>query len=234
MILANVRSRLRPADLRLVVVALSRGSATRRARYECLLATEGPDALLDQPGLLDALIAIRSFVVPSPELFLWVAVRHGLLAARIDDLPLSDYLAALVLGFGERDHAYRIADDDDQTYRYLTDLVSELEGQPRGERAFQLQVHLGEFSLWLAGLFPDYVEARRVRRGGPDLPYYDALGRQGYRLAADHTVAKRHGLTPIFEAAADRFPAVRNAFNRMSDRFFFPNVFSEARVLRSV
>jgi len=41
-------------------------------------------------------------------------------------------------------------------------------------------VHLGNYSLWLAGLFPDYIAARRSRKGGPDLPYYDELGRQDF------------------------------------------------------
>src|SRR3989442_15756775 len=51
MILANVRGRLRAQDFRLVAVALARGDATGRARYERLLAEEGPDRLLDEPRL---------------------------------------------------------------------------------------------------------------------------------------------------------------------------------------
>src|SRR6266550_4729139 len=47
MILANVRSRLRAADLRLVILALSRGDAGRRDRYERALAVAGPDPRLD-------------------------------------------------------------------------------------------------------------------------------------------------------------------------------------------
>src|SRR5690348_17372475 len=43
MILANVRSRLRGPDLRLVALALARGDATRRARYERLMLEQGPD-----------------------------------------------------------------------------------------------------------------------------------------------------------------------------------------------
>jgi len=103
-----------------------------------------------------------------------------------------------------------------------------------GERAFLLRVHLGNYSLWLAGLFPDYIAARRSRRGGPDLPYYDALGRQGYRLAAEHRLADHFGVAPIYRTAAERFPTLRVAFNRLSDRVFFPNVRTTEKILRNL
>ena len=190
MILANVRGRLRAQDFRLVALALARGDAVRREHYERLLLEQGPDRVLDERGLLEALLVLRSLVVPSPALFAYVAVRQTLLAAGVDDRELADYLAALVLEFGDHDRHSRIGRADDQTYHYLVDMVGELTGvDDAGERGFLLRVHLGNYSLWLAGLFPDYVEARRSRQGGPDLPYYDELGRQGYRLASEHRLA---------------------------------------------
>lgn len=235
MILANVRTRLRAADLRLVVLALSRGDQNRRAHFERLLAEEGPDRLLDEPGLLEGLLAVHSLVVPSPALFAYVAVRYSLLAAGIDSREMADYLAALLLGFGERDRHVRIREYDDATYHYLVDIVSDLaEGDESGERGFLLLTHLGNYSLWLAGLFPDYIAARRLLGGGPDLPYYDELGRQGYHLASRHRLAERYGVAAIYREAAERFPVLRLAFNRLSDRVFFPNVFTPDKVLRNL
>src|SRR5919106_6748230 len=125
MILANVRGRLRAQDLRLVTLALARGDAARRQRYERLLLEAGPDWLLDQPGLLEALLALRTLVVPSPPLFTYVAVRHSLLAAGVDDRELADYLAALLLEFGDHDRHCRIRRTDDQIYGYLVDMLDE-------------------------------------------------------------------------------------------------------------
>ena len=235
MILANVRSRLRAADLRLVVLALARGDPARRARCERLLLDEGPDRLLDDPALLTGLLAVRSLVVPSPPLFAYVAVRHTLLAGGVDDRELADYLAALFLEFGAHDRHTRVRRVDDESYHYLVDIVAGLAGRDEaGERAFLLQAHLGNYSLWLAGLFPDYIAARRTRAGGPDLPYYDELGRHGYDLASRHRLAEHFGVAAIFRSAADRFPALRVAFNRLSDRVFFPNVTTPEKILRSM
>src|SRR3989454_11405249 len=96
MILANVRGRLRAQDFLLVALALARGDVARRAHYERVLLEEGPDELLDEPDLLAALLALRTLIVPSPALFTYVAVRHTLRVAGVDDRALADYLAALL------------------------------------------------------------------------------------------------------------------------------------------
>jgi hypothetical protein len=221
MIRANTRSRLTGADLQLVLLLLSRGSAHRRALLERRLAVEGPDALLDSPELVERLLAVRTLLVPSEPLFLYVVVRHALRQAAIDDRDLADYLAAMLLDFGRRDRAWRVDWNDDQRHRYLVDILMDLEASD-GPRRFKVMVHLGNYALWLAGLFPDYIAARHLRKGGPDLGYYDALGSRGFGLASDHALADEFGLDRVFRSAAERFPSVRTALNTVSERVFFP------------
>src|SRR5438105_572274 len=107
MIRANMRSRLTAADLQLVLLLLSRGSAQRRASLEQRLKVEGPDHLLDAPELLERLLAVRTVLVPSETLFFYVLVRHTLRGAGIDDRDLADYLASMLVDFGRRDRAWR-------------------------------------------------------------------------------------------------------------------------------
>jgi hypothetical protein len=219
-----------------VVLALCRRTPGARGRTEERLTREGPDALLDEPGLLEALCDVRSLAMPSAPLFAYVAVRHALLGAGIDDRSLADYLAALLLEFGTHDRAHRLRAADDQTYNYLLEIVSDLEEQAPGGgvRAFELQAHLGNYSLWLAGLFPDFIAAVQRRRAGPDVTYYDAWGRRGYGLAAGHRLAAQFGVDGIYRQAADRFPALRQALNHLSDRMFFPAVQTDDRLLRNL
>jgi hypothetical protein len=222
MIRANTRGRLRAADLQLVILLLSRGSAHRRAYLERRLTTEGPDPLLDAPDLLERLLAVRTVLVPSEALFFYVLVRHALRQAGIDDRDLTDYLAALLLDFGQRDRAWRIGWNDDQRHRYLVDILADLEATV-GDRRFKVMLHLGNYALWLSGLFPDYIAARHLRKAGPDVTYYDALGRRGFGMASDHALAAEYGLAALLRTAAERFPSVRGALNGVSDRVFFPN-----------
>lgn len=233
MIRANTRGRLTTADLQLVILLLSRGSARKRAYIERRLASEGPDALLDAPELLERLLTVRTMLVPSEPLFFYVMIRNALRRAGVDDRDLADYLAALLLDFGQRDRAWRVDWNDDQRHRYLVDILADLEATG-GARRFKVMLHLGNYALWLAGIFPDYIAARHLRKGGPDVTYYDALGRRGFGLASDHQLASEYGLVAVLRTAAERFAALRGALNGVSDRVFFPTFTSQDRVLRDL
>jgi hypothetical protein len=151
----------------------------------------------------------------------------------VDDRDLADYLAALLLDFGQRDRAWRVDWNDDQRHRYLVDILADLEATD-GARRFKVMVHLGNYALWLAGIFPDYIAARHLRRGGPDVTYYDALGRRGFGLASDHVLASEYGLVQVLRTAAERFSSLRGALNGVSDRVFFPGLQTPDRVLRDL
>ncbi len=197
------------------------------------MADEGLDPLLDDPLVLEGLLSARQGAHASWPLFTYVLVRHALRTAGEDDRPIADYVASILLHFGLRQRARQIADHDDATYDTLASLGADLEGSD-ASRSFLARAHLGNYALWLSGLFPDHIEQRRWRRGGPNLGYFEAMGQRGFRLAADHRLAGEHGLAPLFAAAAERFPRLREALNGVSDRLLFPNVHTPERLMRQV
>jgi len=172
-------------------------------------------------------------LVPSPALFYYVTVRHMLRRAGTDDRDLADYLAAMLLEFGRRDRAWRIDWNDDHRHQYMVDILDDL-SMSQGSRQFKVMVHMGNYALWLVGVFPDYIATRRLRKGGPDVEYYQRLGQHGYHLASDHEFADRVGLGPILRSAAERFSQARQALNNMSDQFLFPDRCSPHRILREL
>jgi hypothetical protein len=233
MILANVRSRLGRADAQLVVRLVSRGSGRAQDQAEGTLADQGLDPLLDDPRLLEGLLDSRQGAHASFPLFSYVVVRQSLRAAGEHDRTMADYVASILLHFGLRQRANQLGDHDDATYDTLASLGEDMEGHD-AQRAFLARAHLGNYALWLSGLFPDHIEQRHWRRGGPDMGYYETMGQRGFRLAADHRMATDHGLSPLFAAAAERFPTLRMALNRVSDRLLFPTVHSPERLMRQV
>jgi len=233
MILANVRHRLGRDDAQLAVRLLGRESRDAAERAETTLREQGIDALLDDPRLLPALLAPGTGAHASYPLFSYVVVRHALRRAGEDDRGLADYVASILLHFGFRGRATRIADTDDECYATLVELLEDVDDAD-AQRSFLVRQHLGNYALWLSGLFPDFIEHRRWRRGGPDLEYYETLGRRGFQLAADHRLAADHGLATLFATAAERFPLLRAALNAVSDSLLFPNVHSPERLMRQV
>lgn len=216
-----------------------------RREAEILLSLSGPEgeARLREGGidaLLDDAALVRTFLqrgsissAPAPLAF-YLLVRHAFLARQILDRQLADYTAALLLEFGTAGHAYRIGESDEREFFYLTDILVALE-RARGEHEFLLQVHLGNFALWLAGIFPDHITHRVQRRGAPPLSYYDELGAAGFRTAAAMELGLRHGLGDLFLRVSNEFPNLRSALNSLSDALFFPQPKDGVeRVLREV
>ncbi len=235
MILPNVRASLGSEDIEFLLEALQERTSRSRASLEGQLFEEGPDSLLDHPETLPAVIRSGGIRAVPPKVAFYVMVRHTLLEAGLPDAELADYLAALLVEFAVRGRAYRIARYDDVSYLYLVDLVADIESESSDRRQFLLRAHLGNYSLWLSGMFPDYVVARVHRRGAPGFDYYEDLGATAFRLASESELAGRYDLDRLYRDVAAGFGVLRRALNRVSDRFFFPESGSGVdRLLRQV
>jgi hypothetical protein len=233
MILADVRRHLTRRDAQLAVRLIACDSSTELERLEARLADEGIDALLDDPRLATALLEQRRGALASLPLFMYVMVRHALRRAGEEDRLLADYVTSVLLHFAPRGRAERVAEGDDEVYTTLFELYEDV-NDPDARRSFFVRTHLGNYALWVSGLFPDRIEHVRWRRGGPDLQYYEELGRRGFQLAADHRLAEQHGLTALFATAAERFGLLRVALNGVSDSLLFPAINTPERLMRQV
>ncbi len=235
MILPNVRASFGRAEAGYVIWLLTRGSEAARENAEVRLREEGFDAILDDPRTLNALLAHDGGLSTAPpKLVFYVLVRHALLEHGITDRVLADYLAAMLAANAHGKRAYRVDENDDREYGYLVDLVTAAESAT-GHHRFLLHAHLGDFALWLSGLFPDYITARVQRRGAPGIAYYESLGATGYRTAASARDAAQNGMNQVYSSCADAFTDLRVALNSISDRHLFPaRAESIDRLLRQV
>jgi hypothetical protein len=233
MIVADVRRALRRDDAQLVLRLIARGNASEYERAEGLLRDEGLDVLLDDPRLLTGLLESRQGACASYPLFAYVLVRHAMQSVGESDRVLADYVASILMHFGLQQRANRVGESDDEYYDTVAGLLGAVDG-PDAQRAFLVRAHLGNYALWLSGMFPEFIAGRHHRRGAPDLDYFEEVGRRGYQLAADHRLATEHGLATLYSAAAERFPLLRVALNRVSDRTIFANRYSPERLMRQV
>ncbi len=209
MITADARSHLTTNDLDLVIRCL--GGSGGEPDRELLRA--GLDQVLDRPDLRRYLLA-GAMPGPSTSLFFYVLVRHALVDEGLDDRAIADYCAAMLREFGIRRRANQIGAVDDHDHHYLVDILTDL-AQSTGDRHFRVSVHLGNYALWLTGIFPDRIHARRIRRGGPHLEYYETLGQRGFAEASEHRLAEWTGLEDILHTTAHQFSLVRRALNRV-------------------
>ena len=220
MILPTIRASLSRNDAQQLIGLLGRTDPDLAEAARLRLEESGIGSLLDDPRIQNALLTDADVSVPPPIIF-YVLVRQALLEGGIDDEHTSDYVASMLVSFGRTRRAYRISGEDDSEFHYLTDIVSELRSAG-GRRRFLLRVHMGDFALWMSGLFPDYLEARTRRKGAPPIAYFEEWGANGYLDASESLEAGELGLDIVLRDVANQFSAVRTALNRISDRHFWP------------
>ncbi|MBX9928307.1 MAG: hypothetical protein K2X99_05270 [Gemmatimonadaceae bacterium] len=233
MILANVRATLTRSDVQLALALLGERGRDAADAAELRLREAGIDGLLDDPALADALRTHDRGAAASEALFTYVAVRHALRRMGEEDRGLADFVSSILLHFSRGRRAQRVAAHDDEEFDSLAMLAEAMDG-PDPRRAFLVRVHLGEYALWMGGMFPDRIAHLHARRGAPGLSYFDEMGARGFRLAAEHRLANELGVAPLFGATAERFPRLRAALNQVSDTLLFPRYHSADRLMRQV
>jgi hypothetical protein len=229
----GTRHHLTREDAQLAIRLVAHESGEDERRLHERLADEGLDAVLDDPRLPAAILRDAQGALVSLPLLTYVMVRAVLRRFGEEDRQLTDYVAGIVPEFGVRDRAHRVGEGDDEVYDTLAALLRDAEDRD-SRRAYLVRAHLGAYALWLSGLFPDRIEHRRWWRGGPDLTYYEAIGRRGFELAAGHTLARQQGMSELYAAAAARFVTLRVALTALSDALFFPHVHTPERLMRQV
>lgn len=220
MILPTIRASLNRNDALHLVDLLARHDTGLRDAARQRLDEEGLDALLDDPRVLNALLTDAEVKAP-PSLVFYVLIRQSLLEAGVEDRATADYVASVMVAFGRGRRAYRVSDDSEQEYRYLVDMVVRM-GSSSPREAFLLRTHMGDYSLWLAGLFPDYLEGRRRRKGAPPVEYFERMGAAGYVQASESSEARELGVSGVLEAVGRRFRKARMALNSVADRYLWP------------
>lgn len=221
MILPTIRASITREDALHLVELLGRHDRELRDAARQRLEDHGVDALLDDPRVRNALLTDPDVRV-APAVVFFVLVRQALIESGVDDSATADFVASLVLAFGRARAAYRPSDDDATEYFYLVDLIADLRNAD-ARRAFLLRSHLGNYSLWMAGLFPDYLERRHRHRGAPSMTYFDQMGASGYATAARSGEAEALGVRDVFDRVGRDFVKVRFALNRVSERVMWPS-----------
>ena len=212
---ANCRERFTAADFDFVVRTLSRSITDRVSLVDLLSDAETRDSVLDNPRLVDAILSNAGQLRISSQFYFYVLARHVLQRGGISDRKLCDYIASLLEAFS-RSSVLRAPHTADSVHQYISDMLIALQ-RVTPEQAFLLRAHVGNYSLFVSGIFHENTQ-RRSLRGGPDVRFYEQVGRSNFQLVAAHAVARRCELDDVFEGLAERFREIRCALNRLSDQ----------------
>jgi hypothetical protein len=223
MIRANCRERFTASDFDFVVRTLARSQTDCVSLVDLLSDRETRDSVLDHPRLVEAILCHAGHLAISSQFYFYVLARHVLRQAGINDRKLCDYVASLLetfsrmsgmqAGCGMQDAGCEMQNRGRQ---YICDMLIALT-KATPEQAFLLRAHVGNYSLFISGIFHENTQ-RRSLRGGPDVKFYEQIGRTNYGMVASHATARRCELNDVYEELADRFREVRLALNQLAEQ----------------
>ena len=230
MIRANCRARFTAADFDFIVRTLARSRGDSVSLVDLLSDSETRDSILDHPRLVEAILSNAGHLHISSQFYFYVLARYVLQQAGIGDRKLCDYVGSLLETFSRANQLQSPDKIDNpemigareglrsRTHEYISDMLIALT-RATPEQTFLLRAHVGNYSLFISGIFHENAQ-RRSLRGAPDIEFYEQIGRTNYQLVASHETARRCELTDVFSGLASRFHDVRLALNELSDRLF--------------
>src|SRR5436853_2630816 len=189
MVQANCRARFTAADFDFIVRTLSRSRSDQVSLVDLLSNSETRDSILDHPRLVDAILCNAGHLHISSQFYFYVLARHVLQQAGIVDRKLCDYVGSLLETFSRANRLEAPDKIDSHGCEYISDMLIALT-RATPEQAFLLRAHVGNYSLFISGIFHENAQ-RRSLRGAPDITFYEQVGRTNYQLVASHETARR-------------------------------------------
>lgn len=135
------------------------------------------------------------------------------------DREISRYITDLLLDFVRADHLYRIRNARGKRLDEVGEML--LESNPllaasSFEREREVRKHIGDYTLFLTGMFPEHVAAlpRRGLRLDSFIDYIKA-GKESYRIVAAFDQFEYRSVAPLFRRLADEFEFCVHGLNRV-------------------
>jgi hypothetical protein len=166
--------------------------------------------------LVEAILSNCGHLRISSQFYFYVLARHVLQRGGIGDRKLCDYVASLLETFSRTNRLQMSDKTDHRAQQHISDMLIALT-RATPEQTFLLRAHIGNYSLFISGIFHENTHSRSLR-GGPDMKFYEQVGRTNFELVASHATARHCELDDVFEELADRFREVRIALNQLSDQ----------------
>ena len=122
----------------------------------------------------------------------------------VADPPLLDYVSGLLVRFVSSDSIYSVRSVRGERLTQVTDMLAEA-NERRGPAKRALHRHIGDFTLFWTGVFPEIAERIRKTGGKDALLDYREMGKQSYAAASRIPVEKEFAPSEVLERLSSEF-----------------------------
>jgi hypothetical protein len=211
----NCRAQFSAEDIDFIVETL--GNKRRDCLVDLLKDEESRDLILDDESLFRAVLERPECLHISMHLYFYILVRNVFRGSGLKEREVADYVAEVLAEFSQTHRTQLRVNNQPQRTDYFVDMLAALRTAD-DLTSFFIRAHMGNYSLFLSGVFPDRIRMRSERTGAPDIRYYEEIGRSSFRAASDHRLAYKYDVADIFNTLSERFQTTRRALNDLGER----------------
>jgi hypothetical protein len=142
---------------------------------------------------------------PLRRLFAGYAEHTFLATLGVGDPPVIDYLSELLARFVHMDQLYRLRGSG-RRLEEVADMMLEAEGLPAaGRTRREFFRHIGDFTLFWTGVYPEALERMRSRFTKDFFIDYTTQGKRSYYIASTFEEEPYHEEAPVLRRLSDDF-----------------------------
>src|SRR5688572_4766602 len=121
----------------------------------------------------------------------------------VADTPLVDYISELLVRFVRSDELYPVRSVRGQRLVQVADMLAEAQMR-EGPARRQVHRHIGDFTLFWTGVYPEVVES--MRRGSKDaLIDYQQQGKRAYWIASTIPVEREAEPSDVLKQLSEQY-----------------------------
>ena len=134
----------------------------------------------------------------------------------VTDTELIDYVSGMLSRFVHVDDIFRLGQRRDRPLMEVVDMVMEAEGLPlEGRTRREVHRHVGDFTLFWTGLFPEALEKKRTALRKDAFIDYCAQGKRSYFIASTFEEAPFTDESRVLRRLSDDFELCAYGLNRV-------------------
>ena len=164
------------------------------------------------------------------ELFGELVERAFALSLRWDDRQVMRYLTRLLTEFAHIDSLYRLRDLNGRPLREVAEMLYYADVRLGAQSFYQereVHRHIGDFTLFWAGVYPEALPKLRASLRKDHLIDYVKQGKESYRLVSLFDIGEWREEAPMFRRLSENFEvamqglhAVRQMWEQMAQESF--------------
>ncbi len=136
----------------------------------------------------------------------------------VADTAMTDYLADLLVRFIRSEELFRVRNTQGKRLEEVAEMLIEAE-ERQAKPKREIHRHIGDFTLFWSGVFPEALEKRKAPGQLDHLVDYRAQGKRSYMIASTFVEDPYHEEAPVLARLSEEFEMCTYGLGRVREEW---------------